>query len=71
MYVHLHLSRKLMGWAFAVLAIVPTALCFAPAITARMELAPVTGHMTYSGKPLKGMTLCLDSPGGVHCATQP
>ena len=40
----------------------------APAISARMELAPVTGRLTYSGKPLKGMTLCLDSPGGVHCA---
>ena len=28
MYVHLHLARKLMGWAFVLLAMVPSALCF-------------------------------------------
>ena len=33
-----------------------------------MDLSDVTGRVTYCGKPLHGMTLCLDSVGGVHCA---
>jgi hypothetical protein len=68
MYVHLHSGRKLMGWALVVLAIVPSALCFEPATSPRVELSDVTGRLTYSGKALNDMTLCLDSPAGVHCA---
>jgi hypothetical protein len=68
MYVHLHSGRKLMGWAVVLLAMVPSALCFEPSTSVRKTLSDVTGRLTYAGEPLHGMTLCLDSVPGNHCA---
>ncbi|MGP0063139.1 MAG: hypothetical protein ACLQGP_05980 [Isosphaeraceae bacterium] len=68
MSLHLHSGRKFMGWALGILAIVPSALCFETTAHPQIPLSDVTGHMTYSGKPLNGMTLCLDSSPGVHYA---
>ncbi len=68
MYVHSHRGRRLMGWAFGILAVVPSVLCFEPSTSPRMGLSDVTGRLTYSGKPLNDMTLCLDSTPGIHCA---
>ena len=47
---------------------VPSALCFLALGHLAEELSDVTGHVTYSGKPLHGLTLCLDSTPGIHCA---
>jgi hypothetical protein len=68
MYVHLHVARKLMGWGLGLLAMAPSVLCFETPASSPMELSEVTGRMTYFGKPLNGMILCLDSASGVHCA---
>jgi hypothetical protein len=68
MYVHSQLGRKLMGWTFGVLAVVPSVLCFVSSVSPSLELSDVTGRLTYSGQPLNDMTLCLDSTPGIHCA---
>lgn len=68
MAVHSHSARQVVGWAGIVLFIMPSAICFEARTSSRMEFSDVTGRMTYSGQPLNGMTLCLDSSPGVHCA---
>ena len=68
MYLDLRNGRKLMGWAALLLAIVPSALCFEPRIISGPGFSEVTGRLTYSGKVLTDMTLCLDSPDGLHSA---
>ncbi len=63
MYAHLHLTRRLMAWGLGVLAIVPTVL-FSAAASPSEKLSEVRGRVTYSGRPLEDMTICLDTKGG-------
>jgi hypothetical protein len=37
----------------------------------KFSLSDVTGRVTCSGRPLNDVTICLDSPGGVHSAFGP
>ena len=70
MYAHLHLTRQLMAWGLGVLAIVPTVL-FTAASSPAQNLSEVKGRVTYSGRPLNDMTICLDTKGGAHTAYAP
>ncbi len=70
MYAHLHLTRRLMAWGLGVLAIVPTVV-FTAASSPTQSLSEVKGRVTYSGRPLNDMTICLDTKGGAHYAYAP
>ena len=66
MSVHLHHTRQWTGWILGAMALSPFALCFG----SPMYSAPpsdVTGRVTFSGRPVNGATICLDS-GGQHVA---
>jgi hypothetical protein len=64
--MHLHLARSLVGWGLGILVMAPLFLPFVGE-TRRKRLASVTGQVTYSGRPLGDMMICLDS-GGAHSA---
>jgi hypothetical protein len=62
MTLHLHRARQWTGWMLGAVAMAPFALCFDP----RPEVArtaPVTGRVTYAGRPLGDAMLCLDVNG--------
>ncbi len=67
MAIHLHHSRIIMGWILGIMAVSPFALCFESAET-KIVLADVKGHVTYSGQPVNGSIICLDTEGGAHSA---
>jgi len=56
-----------MGWVIGIAAFSPFALCL-EFLSPENTLSDITGRVTYSGRPLNDMTICLDSPGGVHAA---
>jgi hypothetical protein len=62
MSVHLHRTRQWTAWILGAAALSPFALVFAPPSTA-IRLSPVTGRVLLSGRPVKDMTICLDSEG--------
>jgi hypothetical protein len=66
MNVHLHHARNVMGWVIGIAAFSPFALCL-EFPSPKNTLSDVTGRVTYSGRPLNDMTICLDL-GGVHSA---
>lgn len=66
MSIHLHRARQWTGWTLGFVALSPFALCIDPPIP-KVQTAPVTGRVTYSGRPLNDMTLCIDE-GGLHSA---
>ena len=65
MSIHLHHTRIIMGWILGITAISPFALCLDSAGTKEV-LADVKGHITYSGRPVNGSIICLDTEGGAH-----
>jgi hypothetical protein len=67
MNVHSQQARKVMGWILGIAAFSPLALCYQP-LNPRVTLSDVTGRVTYSGRPLTGATICLDSESGNHSA---
>ena len=67
MYLHLHHARHAMGWILGIVAFSPFALIFVSP-SPNFSLSDVTGRVTYSGRPLNQLTICLDSEGGVHSA---
>jgi hypothetical protein len=56
-----------MGWVLGTAALSPFALYCFELPSPEATLSEVTGRVTYSGRPLNDMILCLDS-GGVHSA---
>jgi hypothetical protein len=69
MSLHLHRTRQWTGWMLGAVAMTPFALCLdSPARLSRT--APVTGRVTYSGRPLYDATICLDTDGH-HSAYAP
>ena len=67
MTVHLHHARTIMGWILGIAVFSPFALYFEPADT-KEPVSEVSGRVTYSGRPVQDMIICLDSEGGGHCA---
>jgi hypothetical protein len=67
MNTHLHRARRALGWALGIMALSPFGLWGVEFPGPRNTLSDVTGRVTYSGRPLNDMTLCLDL-GGVHSA---
>ncbi len=68
---HLHHARIVTGWVLGILVFLPFTWIYessAESSKSPNELAVVTGQATYSGRPLHGMVLCLDSTVGVHSA---
>jgi hypothetical protein len=66
MSVHLHHTRQWAAWILGAAALSPFALAFGSA-PREGHLSPVTGRVTFSGRPVSDMTICLDS-GGQHFA---
>jgi hypothetical protein len=58
MNVHLHRTRKIMGWVIGIVAFSPFILCL-DFSNPKNTLSDVTGRVTYSGQPLNETTLCL------------
>jgi hypothetical protein len=58
-----------MGWVLGLAAFSPFVLCLDIPIP-QTALSDVTGRVTYSGRPLHDMTICLDSD-GLHSAFCP
>ncbi|MGP0064818.1 MAG: hypothetical protein ACLQGP_14625 [Isosphaeraceae bacterium] len=67
MNLHLHHSRNVMGWILGIAAFSPFALIF-DSSDSKYTLSDVTGRVTYSGRPLSDVIICLDTEGGVHSA---
>ena len=67
MNVHLHQARNMMGWILGIVFFSPFVMCFEP-LEQPVELPEVTGRVTFGGRPLNDMTLCLDSEKGDHSA---
>jgi hypothetical protein len=62
MSVHLHRARQWTAWTLSAVALSPLALCLdSPAPVS--ACVPVTGHVTYSGRPLNETFICLDLQG--------
>jgi hypothetical protein len=61
-------ARDAVGWILGIAAFSPFALCF-ESLYPRVTLSDVTGRVAYSGCPLTGDTICLDSEVGNHYAT--
>jgi len=69
MNLHLHNARNAMGWILGIVAFSPFALIFeSPSPSPKLTLSDVTGRVTYSGRPLNDVIICLDLEGGVHSA---
>jgi hypothetical protein len=67
MNLHLHHARTVMGWVLGIAAFSPFVLCLEFSDPNNKTLSDVTGRVTYSGRPLSEMTICLDE-GGIHSA---
>lgn len=61
MSVHLHRARQWTAWFLGALVVSPFALCVD--LVGPSRAAPVTGRVTFSGRPVSGMLICLDSEG--------
>ncbi len=66
MSVHLHRMRQWTGWMLGAVAMSPFALCLDMPVPIS-HTAPVTGRVTYGGRPLGDAIICLDS-GDLHVA---
>jgi hypothetical protein len=63
MNVHSQQARTVIGWILGIAAFSPFALCYQPS-NPQVTMSDVTGRVTYSGRPLTGATICLDSESG-------
>lgn len=64
MSYHLHRTRQWMAWFLGALALSPFALTFSfGSLKDPLHLSPVTGRVTFAGRPVRDMTLCLDQDG--------
>jgi hypothetical protein len=66
MVVDLRSERRIVAWGLALTFLVPVLLWNAPAL--HRPLSAVSGRVTYSGRPVGNMSICLDSEDG-HSAT--
>ncbi len=65
MSVDLHLARRLVAWGLGIAALTPLLFCFYLEPPAeQQDLSTVTGRITYSGRPIRNMSICLDTDGG-------
>jgi hypothetical protein len=62
MSVHLHHSRQWTAWILTAVALSPFALVFGAPVEEN-HLSPITGCVTFSGRPVQDMTICLDTDG--------
>ncbi len=69
MSVHLHRTRQWTAWILTALALSPFALVFGSPID-EGHLSPITGSVTFAGRPVQDMTICLDTDGH-HAAYGP
>lgn len=69
MSVHLHRARQWTGWMLGAVAMSPFALCLDVPVPISRTV-PVTGRVTYSGRPLDDAIICLDA-GDAHTAYAP
>jgi hypothetical protein len=60
-------ARNVLGWILGIAAFSPLALCY-ESQDPRVKLSDVTGQVSYSGRPLTGGTICLESEVGNHSA---
>jgi hypothetical protein len=60
--VHLHQARQWTGWILGAVAMAPFAFCFDAPVTVSRTV-PVTGRVTYLGRPLGDLIICLDKDG--------
>ena len=69
MHIHLHLARKLMAWGLGIMVLAPFVLCLEPLASPRKppDLPSVAGRVTYFGRPITDMYICLDL-GQAHSA---
>jgi hypothetical protein len=63
MSVDLHLARRLVAWGLGIAALTPFFFCLEPP-PEHQDVSNVTGRVTYSGRPLSNMCICLDTDGG-------
>jgi len=63
MNVHSHQARIVIGWILVIATFSSLALCY-QSWNPRITLSDVTGRVTYSGHPLTGAVICLDSESG-------
>jgi len=68
MNLHSQQDRKVIGWILGIAAFFPLALCY-QSLNPQVTLSDVTGRVTYSGRPLTGATIFLNSESGNHIAT--
>jgi hypothetical protein len=67
--IHLHRARQWTGWMLGAVAMSPFALCLdSPARVSGM--VPITGRVTYAGRPLGDAIMCLDR-NDLHVAFAP
>ncbi len=62
MSVHLHRARQWMSCMLGAAALSPFALCLGSPILQEPP-SEVTGRVTFAGRPVSDMTLCLDAHG--------
>jgi hypothetical protein len=67
MSVHSQQARNVIGWILGIAAFSPLALCYQSSYP-RVTLCDVTGRVTYSGRPITGASICLNSKNGNHSA---
>ena len=62
MSLHLHRARQWTGWMFGAVAMSPFVV-FLGSPPPILDNVPVTGRVTWSGRPLGDSTICLDADG--------
>jgi hypothetical protein len=67
MNFHAQQRRNVIGWILGIAAFSSLAVCY-QSLNTRVTLSDVTGRVTYSGRPLTGATICLNSESGNHSA---
>lgn len=64
MSLHLHRSRQWTAWFLGALALSPFAFTLSfGSPEERLHPSPVTGRVSFAGRPVQDMTLCLDQDG--------
>ncbi|MHB1560727.1 MAG: hypothetical protein ACYC61_25005 [Isosphaeraceae bacterium] len=64
MSYHLHRTRQWTAWFLGALALSPFAFTFSFGSPKEgLHLSPVTGRVSFAGRPVQDMTLCLDQDG--------
>jgi hypothetical protein len=63
MNVHSQQARNVIGWILGITAFSAVGLCYQSS-NPQVTLSQVTGRVTYSGHPLTGASICLDSDNG-------